>query len=319
MTNSRQDRIKLPQVRDYVAYEPGPFHLSMGLFPLNLAEWIEVDELLPAELAEKRRLLTERHSEVFAALPEANPGAQETLELLAEHLPAHFPQVYQSNGSCLINRATEEVWNLAKSKLHPLELAGRLVQEDLCLMGRDPATGLYRLTGACLCFPTRWNLLEKLGQPLDAIHAPVPRYGTELESPMNRLFDRLKENKSIWRLNWSVLDDPALFQPAGHGKTEYTTTVTAENAGEQLWLRMERQTLRRLPASQDILFTIRIYNHPFSALANQPERAARLAAALRGLDTEMQIYKSLLPVINAAVTWLERAAEATKKTLDQAS
>jgi len=34
----------------------------------------------------------------------------------------------------------------------PLRAAGRLVQEDLCLMQKQ-ADGAYALTGAILCFP----------------------------------------------------------------------------------------------------------------------------------------------------------------------
>lgn len=309
MTESQQTTIELPTARNYVAYQPGQPQLAMGLFALDLAEWIEVDERMPAELAEKERLLAEHHAQVFAALPQATPGSDETLRLLAEHLPARFPQIYQKEGATLVNQATGERWNLADSRLHPLELAGRLVQEDLCLMGHDPATNLYQLTGACLCFPTRWNLLEKIGHSLGHIHTPVPQYNTRLESPMDRLFERLKEHKPVWRLNWSLLDDPTLFQPTGHGKTDYAAAITVQNAGERLWVRTERQTLRRLPASGDILFTIRIYIQPLSSLHNQPENAAKLIGALTGMDEGMRVYKSLPPFIDAAVAWLQRIAE----------
>lgn len=307
-TSHAQAKLNLPNVRDYVASPLSPFPLTMGLRSLDLADWIEVDKLIPAQLAEKRRLLAARHQEVFAALPQAEPGSQETLELLVSHLLTHYPQIYEQTETDFINKATGEAWNLAHSKLHPLELAGRLVQEDLCLMGRDRATGEYRLTGACLCFPTRWRLSEKVGKSLDAIHGPIPGYAGHLATPVNRLFERLKTNKAVWRLNWSVLDDPALFQPGGHSNTDYETGVTSENAGDLLWLRMERQTLRRLPQSQDILFTIRVYNHPLSILADRPEQAANLALALKGLDEPMRVYKSMPPIIEAAVAWLERAA-----------
>jgi hypothetical protein len=50
-------------------------------------------------------------------------------------------------------------------------------------------------------------------------------------------------------MSWSVLDDPALDQPTGHGRSALSSTVTPENAGESLWLRAERQTLRRLPST----------------------------------------------------------------------
>jgi hypothetical protein len=149
----------------------------MGLRPLALPDWIEPDERIAVELAEKARLLRDHHPEVFAVLPEATESAKEVLEVLAAHLPARFPTLYRREGPRLTNLVMQETWDLAQPALHPLELAGRLVQEDLCLMARETTREVYRLVGAAVCFPTRWRLADKLGQPLQAIHAPVPGYG----------------------------------------------------------------------------------------------------------------------------------------------
>ena len=300
--------LNLPLPKDYVAYQPGPYRLAMGLSPLDLAEWIEIDCHLPTDLAEKRRLLNQRREDVFAALPQADAASEETLALLADYLPTRYPQVYRQQHDGLTNLATGESWNLAAPPLHPLELVGRLVQEDLLIMGRDVATGAYRLTAACLCFPTRWRLAEKVGRSLLAIHAPVPGYKAHLGAPMDRLFERLNVEKPMWRLNWSVLDSPALFQPTAPPQPAGAPPITPENAGERLWLRMERQTLRRLPHSGDILFTVRIYTHPLAEVAAQPGRAARLASALRGLDDAMRLYKSSRNITDVAIAWLEAAA-----------
>lgn len=297
--------LNLPQPKDYVAYEPGPHRLAMGLKPLDLAEWIEIDCHLPADLAEKRRLLTHQHEDVFAALRQAEAASAETLALLVEHLPERYPQVYQREGDWLINLAAGEQWHLTDPQLHPLELAGRLVQEDFAVMSRDAASGEYRLTAACVCFPSRWKLADKVNQSLWGIHVPVPGYDTELGNPMDRLFDRLKVEKPVWRLNWSVLDSPALFQPVAPPQPPDAPPITPQNAGERLWLRMERQTLRRLPVSGEILFTIRIYTESLAAVASKPGRAARLAAALRGLDADIRRYKSLRDVRDVAIEWLD--------------
>ena len=41
--------------------------------------WFEIDECYVEEMAERRRLLAERHEEVFGALPESDPARNETL------------------------------------------------------------------------------------------------------------------------------------------------------------------------------------------------------------------------------------------------
>lgn len=299
---------RFPATPDYAPYRGGPFRLSMGLERLALDDWIEPDDTFAAQLREKERLLSERHYEVFAALPQAVAGSTETLALLVEHLPTRFPQLYRRSGAELENLVTGQRWDVRNDDLHPLDLAGRLVQEDLCLMQRWPDTGKYHLVGASLSFPTRWKLADKLGKPLNAIHAPIPGYAEQLAVSMDRFFDRLHVDKPVWRLNWSVMDDPTLFQPGGHGRTGVNPAVTVHNAGDTLWVRMERQTLRRLPDSLDILFTIRVHVQPLSRLARRPERAAQLAAAIRALPEPLRRYKSLPPIIDAVLGWLDRAA-----------
>jgi len=280
----------------------------MGLSGLELVDWIEVDEKMPEEMAEKRRLLAERNEDVFAALPSALDGAREVLELLVAHLPKTYPDFYDRTGDVLVNGITGESWDLANSTLHPLEQAGRLVQEDLCLMGRGGEGDAYVLEAACLCFPTRWRLSEKIGRSLDDMHSPIPGYPEQLSDSVNRLFERLRPDRPVTRMNWSMLDDPALHQPTSHGRSAYASAVTPENAGESLWFRVERQTLRRLPSTGKILFTIRVYVRPLSEFEADAEAAGRLAIALEGVDSDMRIYKSLAPFIDAAIAWLRRRA-----------
>jgi hypothetical protein len=110
----------------------------------------------------------------------------------------------------------------------------------------------------------------------------------------------------VARLNWSVLDDAALFQPAGRGRTERDPSITPENAGDRLVLRVERQTLRRLPDSGAVLFTIRLYVRPISTVVCTPELAARLAGAVRALPPDMQNYKSILPFRAALLDHLDQ-------------
>ena len=304
MTISPPD-VPFPSPPDYAPFKAEPFRLSMGLMPLDLKDWIEPDARCAVELTQKERLLTERHDEVFAALPEAAPGSAEALALLVEHLPSRFPNLYKRSGNRLDNLATGQRWELHDTPLHPLDLAGRLVQEDLCLMQRQAQ--VYHLVGASLCFPTRWRLADKIGQPLNTIHAPIPGYAEQLAPTMDKFFDRLRVDKPVWRLNWSLMDDPTLFQPTRDGRKH--ADITPENAGDTLWLRIERQTLRRLPHTHDILFTIRVHVRPLAQLASQPDRAARLAAALRALPPSVRRYKNLPAFLEAALTWLERAAE----------
>jgi len=287
----------------YLPFDGGRFRLMMGLMPLAPAEWIERDAHLAADLAAKRHLLETRHAEVFAALPEAADPAGELLALLVEHLLRHHAAVFTREGAALANAATGERWDLARSDLHPLDLAGRLVQEDFCLL--LPEGESYRLVGATLCSPARWRLAEKLGRPLGPIHDPVPGYAAKLGRPVDRFFAALAPERPVWRLNWGIADDPAPFQPeAGPA----APGVTAENAGERLWLRVERQTLRRLPATGAVVFTIRTHITRLGAAIAAPAGAAELAAAIRDMPEETRRYKRIAPVAERLLAWLDTRA-----------
>jgi hypothetical protein len=48
--------------------------------------------------------------------------------------------------------------------------------------------------------------------------------------------------------------------------------VTVDNAGERLHLRVERQTLSRLPRSNAVLFTIRTYMNRLDTFQGRPDR-----------------------------------------------
>jgi Haem-dependent oxidative N-demethylase, alpha subunit-like len=290
---------------NYLPFADGTYRLSMGLTSLPERQWLEFGPGFGAYLAAKRTLLASRHGEVFAALPVADSAAAELLALLAQHLCAHHPDLFRRDDEHLINSATGERWLLEDPVLHPLDLAGRLVAEDLCIV--QPMSGQYVLTGASLCFPNRWHLAEKLGQPLDAIHVPVPGYAEQLASKVNQFIAGLKPARLFGRANWGIASDPMLFQPVA---PPLAAAVTAENAGERLWLRIERQTLRRLPQSGAVIFTIHTEITRLDHALAGPRRAADLAAAIRDMTPATQRYKDIAPFAEALLPWLDARAAA---------
>jgi len=282
----------------YFPFASGQWQLKMGLRSLNLDTWIEIDDAFLPYLARKRELLNDHYTDVYGALPGSEAGQQEVLALLLEHLPTRFPTHYQRQAGEIANLITGERWQVAEWRDRPLDLAGRLVQEDLCLMVPNASSSTnsgYTLGSASLCFPLYWRLQEKLGLPIGQIHAPVPGYAANLTRPVDGLFDRLQPQSPGYRFNWSIVDTPELFLGL-HRQHQMADSVTAERAGDQLWIRVERQTLRRLPQSHAVLFTVRTYVYPLSILMQHPQAARGLQAAIAQIPPQMQLYKSINPV-----------------------
>lgn len=255
----------------YVPIDARGWRLAMGMRPLELDQWLELDGEREAQLALKRDLLALRYDAVVATQPEGEAASWELLEEVKAFLGTHHPQI-----------ATE-----TDAQEHPIVQSSRLVQEDLCVLVREDA---WRLRAACVCFPSRWDLKEKIGTTLDDIHSPVPGYDVALSAPTNSFFDRLGPERSYWRLNWTLLDCPDLHQPDG-------ARVAPSGDLADWFFRVERQTLRQLPRTNAIVFTIRTYVASAATLCDRDDDfAPALLHALESAPPAVQAYKGWIGV-----------------------
>jgi hypothetical protein len=265
----------------------GPFRLAMGVRALETGGWIEPGADFPAQMLCRRQLLEARPEAVLAALPGSETAAAELKVKLVAHLLHYHAAAYVEQRGAVVERRTGT--RLTLEGTAPLALVGRLVQEDFCLLQRR--AGGYRLTAAVLCFPLHWSLQAKLGRPLIEIHEPVPGFAERLGPSVDRLFDGLRPERPVWRLNWSIVDRPDLFLPPAHRGT--ARPIDPEAAGEQLWLRVERRTLCRLPESGAVAFGIRTHVDPLKMAIDGPEAAAALLSRIEEMPAAMAAYKGI--------------------------
>jgi len=277
---------------------PTPYDGSSRLFqigtkPLALKDWLEPDAAMAAQLAEKQRLFASQRDAVFATLPGSEGAQAELLALLAEYLPGQFPHLWQREGDALHILPTGARIPLPGGE-RPLLTAAQLVQDDLLLLQRDEDG--WRLAAASLSFPSSWVLREKIGKVLDQIHEPVPGFGPGTRSAqiMARMFDAARPETPMIRWNFSLYGDDRLFHPdvSGPGERRFGDGERAD----PVLMRVERQTLRKLPETGAIAFTIRISLDPIERLESH-ERGAEIAASLieqvASLTPEQLDYKGL--------------------------
>jgi dimethylamine monooxygenase subunit A len=278
----------------HTPYDGSAKPFTIGLKPLDLSTWLEPDEFLVDYLTEKIRLYEAERSNVIVAEAGTEAAQAEVLATILAHTENVTPHLYR--------RAGYEIW-IADSVVVPLDntslpqiaTAGLLVQEDLVLM-RQSTEG-WRLVAASLCFPSAWNLLEKFGKPMASIHTPVPGFGpgTRNASLIDRMFDNLRVEQPVIRWNWSFYGDDKLYHPASDNRMKNRFGEGAITG--KVFMRLERQTLRKLPASGDILFTIRIHNNPLEVLANHPDGkslAKAMAEQMASLTPDEISYKGLV-------------------------
>jgi hypothetical protein len=261
--------------------------------PLPEEDWLEVDGRRDADLAEKVTILSSA-ADAFMAEPGTLAAQAQVESLVAAHLAGR---------------------GLGEGRAHdappdapPLMRAALMVQDDLVLMRRGE-TG-WRLAAAALCFPSSWSLAEKFGQPLDGLHDNVPGWAGRMGTRVARIFDALREGPPVWRLNWSLQFGGGLRMPRSKHDAP-----PPRGPLEALQVRVERQTLRKLPGG-DILFTIKVLLDPVDALERHPDGprlADALAGQLAGLDEAQLAYKGMTETRAAILARLRaiasRAAE----------
>ena len=152
--------------------------------------------------------------------------------------------------------------------------------EDMCLLSLGE-NDQYRLIGAAVAWPSDWHPKDKIGLPLRALHAPIAGYEEQLATGVDRFMATLKAGAIYGRCNWFIAATGERRWLEHRPPAETFAHVTADNAGKTLFVRSERQTLRRLPQTGAILFTIGIYVEPLGNLS--PDNIAMLAAAAQNL------------------------------------
>lgn len=179
--------------------------------------------------------------------------------------------------------------------------SARLVQDDLAIMFERPDGQYYLLAGAIL-LAGFWRLSDKFGMPLSEIHTSgdVPGFRTKLEKGMTNFFRRVQPNAPVLRNNYflQVDDDLAWSHSIGSEDADESqqqvlgwNTAEKNKAIAHHYFRSERQSLRRLPRSGGVVFTIRTYFEPVTKIAKEPGVPGRLASAVRSWGDDVARYK----------------------------
>ncbi|GAA5872301.1 hypothetical protein JCM1840_004120 [Sporobolomyces johnsonii] len=226
------------------------------------------------------------------------------------HPATHGDSIVGPEGGAVVaveNLLTGEKFDFAEIEAkegpewNPMRVAGLLLQDDLAVMVEDEQ-GHYRLRAGSICTAGFWRLQDKVGLTLDDIHfkGAVPNYAEKYQKSMNRFFSNLREDKLVERNNYFFqVDDGLSWSTQTNGtekifdqynkcaqagmleKTDGAVKPTPATDIRQVHFRCERQSVRRLPKTRAILFTVRTYLVPVVDLADEPGVPGRMASGIR--------------------------------------
>ena len=241
---------KLPH---YPWMEPSLARLP-GVQPLTAGDFLRRDEAYAGQMALREELIAHKRGAVHGLLPQAQAAAEELYHLVLDKIS--HDAGYRLGAQTVLRPDGVEV-DLDRS--NPLITLGRLVQEDLCILQTEGDE--HHLTGAILCFPASWTLVQKLGRAMTSIHSPVDSYTPDMAARVQRMFDAIRVEQGLWRMNFLTYATDALHHPRPEeDPRDRSKTI------EKPFVRCERQCLIRLPISRAVVFTIHTYLMPLSAL-----------------------------------------------------
>ena len=282
----------------HTPYLDGQGGVKIGLSPIPESTWLELDYKFEEEILLKKNLLNTNREDVLQISEGSEDEQKEILESILNYLQKFHSDKYKFSKDSIYIKSTNDLYDLHQFK-NPIELASLLVQEDLVLM--SPKEDKFYLEAASLSAPSHWSLTEKFSKSLLDLHDGVPGYKEDIGKRVDEIFNKLPTERILERYNWSIYDDPKLFQPV-HSKPFVEFKETKQN---KLFLRVERQTIRKLPKYETILFTIRVHVDPIESILNDNHVLKSLKMAVENLSGPMKEYKSINQFEKSLIDWLE--------------
>lgn len=174
----------------------------------------------------------------------------------------------------------------------PMEYITRQAQGDFALL--DQRDENLWMDAGMITTQADWSLDFDIGMNFYEWHAPVPlAHEMGVFQRALKFLLNLQQGAPVRRLNWTMTVNPLLdTSPENYHKWGVQKThLVPGNVGEKQYLRVELQTLFRLPRSNAMAFPIRCYLIRLEDLATVPKWGRRLHRVLRDLPEELATYK----------------------------
>ncbi|EFY89869.1 hypothetical protein MAC_04078 [Metarhizium acridum CQMa 102] len=216
-------------------------------------------------------------------------ACKELMEMALQYLGIRYPQHFRVGDGIFVNRILATTHDLSVAE--PLHVLLENVPEDFAVMMRDEKTGRYHLRAGVVCSSLGWKLGQKIGMGLPGVHQAVPGYKEKLAFSVDRFFTRMPASSPIQRGSWGLEIGQPLFLPADHPDWSNRESQNESLCEEDIYLRVDWQTLRRLPLSGAIVFNFKALYTPLCEFADEPYIPSLVLKILIEGDEAIMKYK----------------------------
>ncbi|TFK25077.1 hypothetical protein FA15DRAFT_379502 [Coprinopsis marcescibilis] len=254
--------------------------------------WIELESTYIQRVAQRKELHSKYGHTILNYLPGSELACRELMFTVIDFLQKRYPFQFsfQPRSGLFENKILGIIEDV--NNVEPLFFLLNHVPEDFMIVQKDSSTNKYHLRAGVSCSAIGWNMKDKMGKPLHEVHQPVPLYEQSLRHSMDRYFDKLSCDKPIQRGSWTFEAGQPLFlqveDPGYAAHKQYNPELRIED----VHLRVDWQTLRRLPESGAIVFNFKALFTPVTEFRKEPYIPQLVARVLRDSQTSIKDYKS---------------------------
>ncbi|KAG9248302.1 hypothetical protein BJ878DRAFT_53726 [Calycina marina] len=284
------------------------YHQTMSLTKMEPDWWLEVESTYVQRVNERKELYRLHGKMVLDYLPGSELVCKELMEMCLQFYCARYPSYFSlsTDNSTFHNRLLDSTTDI--KSMHPLLVLLNNVPEDFAIVLRNEKDGMYYFRAGTVCSSLGWNVSTKIGLQLKDIHTTVADYKEKMSFSMDRYFTKMPTTMPIQRGSWSLEIDKPLFMPPGHPHEALRSQQKPDLKKEDCYLRVDWQTLRRLPLSAGVVFNFKALFTPVVEFRDEPYVPALVLKNLKEGKKNLMEYKGTWHVEHIIIPLMEEYA-----------
>lgn len=267
--------------------------------------WLELENTYTSRVRERQGLFQKYGGMVLDYLPGSDLVCKELMEMCLQFYCARYPKYFSlsSDKQIFYNLLLGEDTNI--KSIHPLHVLLNNVPEDFAIVLRNEQDGQYYFRAGVVCSSLGWSVSTKIGMPLGEIHRPIPDYKEKMSFSMDRYFSKMPTNAANQRGSWGLEVETPLFMPPGDPHEILRESQEQSLKIGDCNLRIDWQTLRRLPLSAGIVFNFKALFTPVTEFRDEPYIPALILKILKEGKKSLMEYKNTWHVEHVCIPEFE--------------
>ena len=284
---------------------------QIGTRPMDHSQWLAIGPDHGPFLREKRARLKANPLPFYRTTPGSLSAQMELRDRVVADLLKQHAEAFAMVDGRLFDRVEGTAHEIESPGIEPLAVISGFLEEDFILL--QQVDGRDQITAASNAYSSSGRIVSSVGRSIPWAHKFVPTLNDQLGPRIDRVLGNIKVDAPVERFNWLLTpiasrlfpEDPHAANTAAVDKINATLASDPSRAGDILWIRVERQTLLRLPESGALAFSIYTYSDPLSSIAGDRESLTAMHRLIGSYSEERMNYAAMAPIRGPVLKWLE--------------